>query len=232
MAERQVKRKEVLMIIVQPKIVPLTNIDGTQALMDIQRVAKTCYKTNKLTDDIESAKRIVKQLLDSGHHTMLEFYDITMNYTGNIAAYKDLRTHRHSVWAVESTRWCNYSKDKFDNEIRFLDPVEIPDKNSKRYENWKKAMETAEMLYLDSAKEGATPDELSLLLPQSTAAEFNVRANLREWRHIFSLRSSVAATGHARPCIKQIMDPTLELFHNKIPVIFDDLYEQMKQKQR
>ncbi|MCQ2562321.1 MAG: FAD-dependent thymidylate synthase [Alphaproteobacteria bacterium] len=219
------------MIVVDMQINPLTKIDGYQALMDIQRVAKTCYKTNKDTDDIESAKRIVKRLLDSGHHTMLEFYDITMNYVGNVAAYKDLRTHRHSVWAVESTRWCNYNKDKFGNEIKFLKPIELKP-NTPEYEIWVQAMKNLESSYMEMAKLGCNPDQLSLLLPQSTAAEFNVRANLREWRHIFSLRSSVAATGHARPCVKQLMDPTLELFHKQIPVVFDDLYEKMKQNQR
>lgn len=48
-------------------------------------------------------------------------------------------------------------------------------------------------------------------------------ANLREWNHIFNLR----AVGHSRPCIKQIMQPTLELFHKNIPVIFDAVYEKM-----
>lgn len=67
------------MMSVQPKIVLVTNIASTQALMDIKRVLKTCYKTNKLRDDIESAKRIVKQLLDFCCHVMLEFYDSTNN---------------------------------------------------------------------------------------------------------------------------------------------------------
>jgi thymidylate synthase (FAD) len=213
------------MQIIEAEIKSITEIDGKEALLTIQRVAKTCYKSYKDADDIESAKRIIRALINSGHHAMLEFYSITMNYISNVAAYKDLTRHRHGSFAIESTRYCNYSKGKYSNELKFLNPIEIQ-APSEEYKIWLKAMQAAEDNYLEMAKLDAKPDQLSLILPHSTAAEFNISANLREWRHILSLRSSVAATGHARPCIKQIMDQTLELFHEKIPVIFDDLYEQ------
>lgn len=217
------------MQVVQARIKPITRIDGEDALLTIQRVAKTCYKTNKDSDDMGSAVRIAKQLMASGHHSMFEFYNITMNYVSNIAAYKDLRTHRHSTFAVESTRWCNYSKGKFGNEIAFLDPIEIP-KDTVQYEVWLNGCKQAEQNYMQMCEWGATPDQASLLLPQSTAAEFCVTANLHSWRHILALRA-VGTTGKPRPCVQQIMQPTLELFHKKIPVLFDDLYEQMMQKQ-
>lgn len=217
------------MQIVKAQIKPITEINGEEALLTIQRVAKTCYKSYKDCDDIESAKRIVKALIDSGHHAMLEFYSITMNYISNVASYKDLTRHRHGSFAIESTRYANYSKDKFGNELKFLDPIEI-EAPSEEYKIWLKAMQAAEDNYMAMARLDAKPDQLSLILPHATAAEFNICTNLREWRHILSLRSSIAATGHARPCVKEIMDPTLELFHEKIPVVFDDLYEIYLQK--
>ena len=219
------------MQIVKAEYKPISKIDGNEALLLIQRIAKTCYKSYKDSDDIESAKRIVKALIDSGHHSLLENYIVTMNYVSNIAAYKDLTRSRIGFsYAVESTRWCNYSKGKFGNEIKFLDPVEIPDKNSKLYNLWKQAMQNAENSYMEMAKEGANPDQLSLDLPQSTASEFNITANLRAWRNLFDLRV-LDKTGHARDCIHEILDPTLELFHEKIPVVFDDQYE-LLQKNR
>lgn len=207
---------------------PLSSIDGNKILLKIQEAAKTCYQSHKDTDDIDSAKKIVKSLLTSGHISMLEFGGtIGMRYITNIAGYKDLRTHRLSTWAVESTRWANYSKGRFGNELTFIEPVEISDKRSKEYAIWKKTMQLIEENYMEMAKLGAKPDQLSLMLPQSLKAEACVIANIPEWRHILSLRSSIALTGHARPCIKDIMDKTLELFHEKIPVVFDDLYEKM-----
>ena len=217
------------MQIVQAEYKPLSNIDGNEALLLIQRIAKTCYKSYKDSDDIESAKRIAKSLITSGHHSLLENYIITMNYVSNIAAYKDLTRSRVGFsYAIESTRWCNYSKGKYDGQIKFLDPIEIPNKNSKEYALWVKAMQQAEENYLDLAKLNAKPDQLSLILPQSTAAEFNITGNLRAWRNLFDLRV-LDKTGHARDCIHEIMDPTLELFHEKIPVIFDDQYELLQE---
>lgn len=218
------------MKIVKPTIQPLTNINGEEALMLIQKVAKTCYQTEKTTDDIESAKRIVRSLIASGHHSMLEFYNITMRYVSNIAAYKDLRTHRHSTFAVESTRWCSYNKGKFDGQIKFLDPVEIP-KDSLKYQVWLNGCQQAEKNYMDMISLGAKPDEASLLLPQSTAAQFNVTANLRSWRNILALRA-VGTTGKPRPCVSEIMIPTLQLFAKEIPVVFEDLLEKLNQKER
>jgi thymidylate synthase ThyX len=84
-------------------------------------------------------------------------------------------------------------------------------------------MQQAEKNYMDLASLGAKPDELSLVLPQSTAAEFCITANIREWNTIFGLR----AVGHSRPCVKQIMQQTLELFHKEIPIVFDDVYNKM-----
>lgn len=217
------------MKIVQVEVKPITNIDGENILLTIQRIAKTCYKSYSDNDDVESAKRIVRQLIESGHTSMLEFAQITMNYISNIAAYKDLTRQRLATFAVESTRYANYNKDKFGKELKFLEPVEFK-KDSPEYDIWKQTMQIIEDNYMKLAKMGAKPDMKSLLLPHSLAAEFNIGANLREWRHILSLRSSIAATGHARPCIAQIMDPTLKLFHEKIPVVFDDLWAKYKEK--
>lgn len=219
------------MKIIKPEVRPISDINGEDILLTIQRIAKTCYKSYKDSDNIESAQRIVRQLIKSGHTSMLEFATITMNYISNVAAYKDLTRQRLATFAVESTRYANYNKEKFGNELKFLEPVEFQ-KDSPEYEIWKQTMQVIEDNYMKLSKMGAKPDKKSLLLPHSLAAEFNIGANLREWRHILSLRSSVAATGHARPCIAQIMDPTLELFHAKIPVIFDDLYEIYKQNKQ
>lgn len=219
------------MKIVKPSITPITPLNGQAILNRIEEIARTCYRSeDKITADGESAKKIVRALSQAGHGAMLEHATISMRYVSNIAAYKDLTRHRHGSYAIESTRWCNYNKGKFGSEIKFLDPIEIP-KDSLKYQVWLNSMEQAEQNYMTLASMGAKPDELSLVLPQSTAAEFVITANLREWNHIFGLR----AVGHSRPCVKQIMQPTLEIFHKEIPIVFDDVYNKMvaeKQKQR
>lgn len=218
------------MKIVQPNVQLLHDINGEEFLLRIQNAAKTCYQTHKVTDDLESAKRITKQLIDSGHLSMLEFGGtIGVRFITNIAGYKDMRTHRLSTWAVESTRWANYSKGKFGSELTFLEPDEFK-KGTPEYQKWLECMQMIEKSYMELAKMGVKPDQLSLLLPQSLKAEANIIANAVEWRHIFNLRTSIAKTGHARPSIESLMNKTLEIFHEKIPVVFDDQYELLQQK--
>lgn len=219
------------MKIVEAQITQITPLNGRAMLKQIEEIARTCYRSeDKITADGKSAEQIVKALVNAGHWAMLEHATISMRYLSNIAAYKDLTRHRHGSYAIESTRWCSYNKGKFGSEIKFLDPVEIP-KDSLKYQVWLNAMEQAENNYMNLASMGAKPDELSLVLPQSTAAEFVITANLREWNHIFGLR----AVGHSRPCVQQIMQPTLDMFHKEISIVFDDVYNKMveeKQKQR
>ena len=220
------------MKIVEAQVIPITPLNGQAILKRIEEIARTCYRSeDKITADGKSAEQIVKALVKAGHWAMLEHATISMRYVSNIAAYKDLTRHRAGTsYAVESTRWCSYNKGKFGSEIKFLDPIEIP-KDTIKYQVWLNAMQQAEKNYMDLANMGAKPDELSLVLPQSTAAEFVITANLREWAHIFGLR----AVGHSRPCVREIMIPSLEIFHREIPIVFDDVYSKMvaeKQKQR
>lgn len=218
------------MKIIQPQVTPLTPINGEQILLNLQRAAKTCYKSYNDKDTTESAKKIVKRLIDSGHDAMLEFETITMNYITNIATTKDLTRHRHASFAVESTRYCCYDKDKFGAEIKFIQPIEImPD--TIMYQIWINNCEQAEKNYFAMRSFGATPDQASLLLPQCVASEITMSANLREWRHILNLRA-LGTTGKPRPCVRQIMIPTLKLFASKIPVVFDDLLLQLNQKEK
>lgn len=208
--------------IVNPSAEIVTNIDGKQILQNIEKAARTCYKTEgSITDDGESAKKMIQKLIDMGHTAMLEFADVHVLLRCDVGVYKDLTRHRHCSFAIESTRYCNYSKDKFGNEITFIKPVNIKD-NTDEYVIWYNTMYEIEQAYNQMANLGCKPDQLRMLLPHSTAAWVNIKANIREWRHIFGLRCAPAA----HPSVRQAMLMTLKLFHERIPVLFDDLYNQ------
>lgn len=210
--------------IIEPSVEIVSEINSDKMLKQIEKCARNCYKSeNNITEDTTYAVKMIGKLIEMGHTAMIEFADVIVNLHCDVGVYKDLTRHRHCSFAIESTRYCNYSKGKFGNEISVIKPCNM-DENSGIYHTWLKAMNDMERAYMQMAEIGATPDQLRMILPHSTAASVMMKANVREWRHIFNLRCAKAA----HPSVRQIMLMTLNEFHNKIPVLFDDLYEQFK----
>lgn len=204
------------MKIIEPKV-EVEKFDGVKIMKNIERACRICYKSEgSITED--SYKNLLTNCINRGHESVFEHEKISVRITCDVGAYKDLTRHRFSSWSVESTRYCNYGKDKFENEIKFIKPCNIAE-DSKLYEHWKKAMSEIENEYLEMSKEGATADQLRMLLPHSTAATAVITANIREWKHIFSLRAS----SHAHPSVQQLMIPILLLFKKEMPEIFDSV---------
>lgn len=210
--------------IIEPSVEIVSEINSDKMLKQIEKCARNCYKSeNNITEDTTSAVKMIGKLIEMGHTAIIEFADVIVNLHCDVGVYKDLTRHRHCSFAIESTRYCNYSKGKFGNEISVIKPCNM-DENSGIYHTWLKAMNDMERAYMQMAEIGATPDQLRMILPHSTAASVMMKSNIREWRHIFNLRCAKAA----HPSVRQIMLMTLNEFHNKIPVLFDDLYEQFK----
>lgn len=185
-------------------------------MQNIERACRTCYKSENLITD-ESYKSLLKNCLNKGHESVLEHEKITIRMICDIGVYKDLTRHRHASFSIESTRYCNYSKDKFSNEIVFIEPFHI---DKTEYVLWKNCMENIETTYLEMSKLKCSPDQMRMILPHSTASEVVMTANIREWKHILSLR----ATKHAHPTVQQIMIPLLLEFKKTMPEIFGDVY--------
>lgn len=186
-------------------------------MQNIERACRTCYKSENLITD-ESYKTLLKNCLNRGHESVLEHEKITIRMICDIGVYKDLTRHRFASFSIESTRYCNYSKDKFDNEIKFIKPCNI-EEDSDLYAFWKHTMERIEMNYLHMSENGATPDQMRMILPHSTVAEVTMTANIREWKHILSLRASK----HSHPAVQQLMIPLLLEFKKTMPEIFENV---------
>jgi thymidylate synthase (FAD) len=126
--------------------------------------------------------------------------------------------HRIASYSQESTRYCNYSKDKFGNELTFIRPFfwnNDPDK----FAVWKETMQCIEDNYNRLIAIGAKPEEARSILPNSLKTEIVVTMNLREWRHFFRLRTS----SRAHPQMRELAIPMLKSFKERIPAIFDDI---------
>ena len=191
--------------------------DGVKIMKTIERACRMCYRSEgSITDD--SYKKLLKNCINRGHESVLEHEKVSVRIRGDIGTYKDLTRHRIASFSVESTRYCNYGKDKFDNEIKIIKPCHI-DEGTELYDMWKETLEKMEEGYLAMSNAGALPDQLRMLLPHSTAAEYSMTANIREWKHILTLRCSK----HTHPSIRQVLIPLLLKFKEDMPEIFADV---------
>ena len=195
----------------------LDKIDGMEVLKKIERVARTCYKSEDYIKE-GSAERLVKSLIDRGHEAMLEHYSFSIKFVCDRGVSHELVRHRVASFAQESTRYCNYSKDKFGNELTFIRPC-FWEENTHEYFSWCESMGNAEKGYFELLKLEATPEQARSILPNSIKTEIVMTANLREWRHFLKLRTAQAA----HPQMRELTIPLLKELKEKIPVIFDDI---------
>ena len=203
------------MRLVEPWI-KVENFDGVKIMKRIERACRTCYRSEDKISE-ESYKNLLTNCLNRGHESVLEHEKITVRIYSDIGTYKDLTRHRFASFSVESTRYCSYNKDKYGNEIAVVNPVYIEDKEV--FETWKKAIEDMEKAYMKMKELGASTDMCREILPHSTAAEYTMTANIREWKHILELRT----TNHVHPAIRQVLIPLLLLFKEQMPEIFEDI---------
>ena len=215
------------MRIIEPSFNILTEIDGNKILKDLERAGRTCYQSqDNITD--ESAKKFISLIIKNKHYTILEHCSVSVKIICDRGISHELVRHRLASFSQSSTRYCNYSKGKFDNEITVIDlatgfKYDLADEKDKiKYSIWGKAMCQAEEYYMQMIKAGAKPEEARSVLPNSLKTEIIMTANLREWIHIFNLRA-IGTTGKPHPQIMEIMIPLLRKFQELIPVVFDNL---------
>lgn len=188
-------------------------------IQHIEKIGRVCYKSeNNITEDGESAKKFVKMLIDRGHEAMIEHSSLSVKFIVDRGVSHELVRHRLASFAQESTRYCNYSKDKFGNEITVIKPCFF-DEHSETYKEWKIAMECAENAYFVLLNKGASPQVARSVLPNSVKTEITITANYREWRNFFKLRTTQAA----HPQMREVTIPLLEELKTKIPVVFDNI---------
>ena len=204
---------------------------GIEELKHIEKIGRVCYKSEgKITEDGESAKKFVKMLIDRGHEAMIEHSSLSVKFVVDRGVSHELVRHRIASFAQESTRYVNYSLEKFGNEINVIDIRNGIDLDNKMKNmdsdtisvimgEWCLAMEDAEKHYMKMIELGATPQIARSVLPNSTKTEITITANYREWRNFFKLR--VPNTAH--PQMREVTIPLLKELKCRLPIIFDDI---------
>jgi len=128
----------------------------------------------------------------------------TIKFTCDRGVSHEFVRHRPASFAQESTRYCNYSYDKFGNELTFIKPP-FWDIESDNYTSWYDICTRSETAYLEMLKNGATPEQARSILPNSLKTELIITATEEEWQHIVDLRYH-GTTGKPHPQMKEVMD--------------------------
>lgn len=207
----------------------LTPIDGIKELQAIEKIGRVCYKSeDRITSDGESAKKFVAMLIKKGHEAMIEHSSLSVKFICDRGISHELVRHRIASFAQESTRYCNYSKGKFNGEISVIDigkMTENCDNVNLILQEWYNAMQDAEKHYMEMINLGASPQIARSVLPTSQKTEITVTANYREWRNFFKLRTAKSA----HPQMRELTIPLLKDLQSKLPIIFDDIEVQNEQ---
>jgi len=196
------------------------------ALIAIEKAGRTCYKSEDRIGDQQGAEEFVARIMKSGHQSVIEHVNVTVRFITNRGVTHEIVRHRLASYSQESTRYCNYAKDKFGNEITLIRPYwwnhvginEEGDINLAKA-HWKCAMENAETRYFELLKSGLPAQAARGVLPNDLKTEIVMTANLREWLHFFRLRTAAAA----HPDLRLLSVPLLAMFRQHIPVIYDDI---------
>lgn len=209
------------MKIIKPSVEILTPIDGEAILKMLEAVGRTCYKSE---DKIQegSAEKFIAGIVKRGHEAVIEHYNITVKFICDRGVTHEIVRHRLASYCQESTRYCNYSSDKFGTEITVIKPCYL-DEGTEGYRMWAGLCSLAEAYYFDLLNYGCTPQEARAVLPNSLKTELVMTANIREFRHFFKLRCSKAA----HPQMREVALMLLKEFKERIPVLFDDIDEGM-----
>lgn len=211
------------MTFLEPKAEILTTNIGN-VIKQLANCARTCYQSFDNASDDNDLK-LVKALIKNGHHSVLEHITITMRLTTSRMVTHELVRHRLASYSERSTRYCD-SKD-----LHIVAPIWVQNKIKEvaqsetvynitsindAMNDWLHhglridddalrcyftSCERVEHEYNNLMQYGCTKENASSVLPNDTATEIVLTANLREWRHIFKMRLAK----NARPEMRQIM---------------------------
>lgn len=167
-----------------------------------------------------------------------EFHErrITVHFVCDRGVSHEFVRHRVMSFAQESTRYCNYSKDKFGNELTFIKPcwldiptgqyvywdgdwcdinkmkIQLPEGEHKDIDAFLWTLNNAETHYTLLINSGWKPQEARAVLPNSLKTELVVTGFTSDWNHFFRLRSRIAETGKPHPQAQELADPLMDEF--------------------
>ena len=108
------------MILTKPAVEIIDMDEYPAILKKIEKIGRVCYKSeDRITED--SAEKFIANILKRGHESVIEHETVTVKVTCDRGVTHEIVRHRVASYSQESTRYCNYSKDKFQNQISVID---------------------------------------------------------------------------------------------------------------
>lgn len=201
--------------------------DGVAIIARIAEMGRVAYQTEPGN---RSDADFVRHLIARGHESVLEHAIVSVKIVCDRGVTHEEVRHRVASYTQESTRYCNYSKDKFGKSITYIDleggiklcPVtsKLPPETIRAiWAEWWDACRDAEKHYMRMLELGASPQIARSVLNNSTKTQIATTMNIREWRHFFRLRTAP----DAHPQMREMSNMLLGWFKTYIPVVFDDI---------
>lgn len=209
------------MRIINPSVEFITPLNGKVIMERLEECGRVCYKSeDSITEG--SAEKFLKGIISRGHEAVLEHCSFTVKFICDRGVSHEIVRHRLAAYCQESTRYCNYSKDKYNNEITVIEPCFL-EEGTDGYLYWETACEAAERAYFTLLDWGCSPQEARAVLPNSLKTEVVMTADIREWRHFLKLRCSKAA----HPQMREVAIQLLAMCDERMPELFNDIAEEV-----
>jgi len=209
-----------------------------QQIMLIEKAGRTCYQSEHGEITMETAAKFVRMLIKLGHHSVLEHSSLVVQFNNCSRGFThELVRHRIASFSQESTRYVDYSKDKKDEvdleqfQLQCIapphrDPYLKINLGDGRELSLAEMFSEVELFYRALRQAGWASEDARQILPIGLKSQIVISANLREWRHIFFMRTSKFAHWE----IRRVMGNLLETVQGIVPAMFDDFHEVGKDK--
>lgn len=207
------------MKIVKPEVSPLFLPPRDLAYGLVEQAGRTCYKSIRVPDD--TPEKFIQRAIKRQHLSILEHVSLTLLVVCDRGVSHEIVRHRLSSYSQESTRYCNYSQERFEHEITVIEPAHR-EPGTLAYTIWMESCKNAEKAYFDLINLGETPEDARDVLPTDLKTEMAITMNVRSWRHFIEMRY-LGVAGKPHPQMERVGRQVLDLLSLEYPAFFDDL---------
>jgi thymidylate synthase (FAD) len=207
-----IQGKNMTDIVAQPSVELMAITPDAERVIEL--ACRTCYLSFHRYDPPASTRELIKKVIRKGHHSVLEHAHATFRIKGGSRTFThELVRHRLMSPSQESQRYVEYGKTR-DFDVVLPGSIE----KSEFKDRYLEMAAQCEKFYTEMVKADIPKEDARYILPGGTTSEIVISANLREFRHIFSVRCHPRAHWEIRRiCLKM-----LEVLKAETPIVFDD----------